>query len=148
MKTTVNVIIFVIAIGVGLMAGSIWKRHHGPRGANESARALETTNNDLIRGDHLHRKSIRRSFDDSPLATELERRLSSSSGVTNWLCWMDALEKAQPSDFPRLLRLARGHPAAWDIVANRWSEIAPRQMFDTLVAAAKTGSDLPITELG
>jgi hypothetical protein len=147
MKSVVNVIIIVVAISAGLMAGSIWKRHHGPREADQTAGALEGTNDYLV-DVHSHRKTIRRSFDDSPLATELQRRLASSSGVTNWLCWMDALEKAQPSDFLRLLRLARGHPAAWDIVVNRWAEIAPRQMFDTLVAASKTGSDLPITELG
>jgi len=148
MKKTVNVIIIVIAIGAGLTAGSIWKRHRGPWEVNPSTGAREATNDHLVGGVRSHRKAIRHSFDDSPLATELQRRLFSSSGVTNWLCWMDALEKAQPSDFPRLLRLARGHPAAWDIVANRWSEIAPRQMFDTLVAASKTGSDLPIVELG
>jgi hypothetical protein len=148
MKKIVNLIILLIAIGAGLVTGSIWKRHHGVREANQSTLALETSNSDLVGGVDSRGKLIRRSFDDSPLATELQRKLSSSSGVTNWLCWMDALEKAQPSDFPRLLRLARGHPAAWDIVANRWAEIAPREMFDALVAASKSGSDLPITDLG
>jgi hypothetical protein len=148
MKTVVKVIIFVIAMGAGLITGSIWKKHHGPREVNQSTGALEATNDHLVVGANSHRKPIRHSFDDSPLATELQRKLSSSSGVTNWLCWMDALEKAQPSDFPRLLRLARGHPAAWDIVVNRWAEIAPRQMFETLVAASKSGTDLPIIDLG
>lgn len=148
MKSLVNVIIIVVAIGAGLMTGRIWKKHHGAREANQLAGVLEATNDHSAVAVHANRMPIRRSFDDSPLATTLQQRLSSTSGVTNWLCWMDALEKAQPSDFPRLLRLARGHPAAWDILVNRWAEIAPRQMFDGLVTASKTGSDLPIIELG
>src|SRR5262249_23134542 len=99
MKKIVNVSILLVAIGAGLMAGSMWKRYHRSREADQSASPLETTGNNLVRDDHLHRKPIRHSFDDSPLATELQRRLSSATGVTNWLCWMDALEKAQPSDF-------------------------------------------------
>jgi len=147
MKTAVNVLILLAAIGAGVIAGSIWKRHRGPCEVNQLTLSLGTTN-DATGNIHPHGKGTARSFDDSPLTTELERKLSSSSGVTNWLCWMGALEKAQPNDFPRLLRLARGHAAAWDIVVNRWAEIAPRQMFDALVAASKSGNDLPITELG
>jgi hypothetical protein len=148
MKFFVNLIIIGVAICAGLMTGSIWKKHLGQRKMVLSASASASTNDILIGGVRSHRKPIRPSVDDSPLATELQRRLSSSSGVTNWLCWMDALEKAQPSDYARLLRLASGHAAAWDIVVNRWAEIAPRNMFDTLVAASKAGSDLPIVELG
>src|SRR5204863_211695 len=45
------------------------------------------------------------SNDDSPLATKLERDLSMSSGVTRWLYWLEALEKAVPGDFPPLLAM-------------------------------------------
>ena len=75
--------------------------------------------------------------DDSPLATRLEKDLALSSGVTRWLYWLEALEKAAPSDFPRLDRLARGNPAVLRLVAERWAEFAPRHLFDTLVAASK-----------
>ncbi len=146
MKAVVNLIVLLTAIGAGLISGSIWKRNHTSGIVNQSAPA--STNDDPGRVLRPHRQAATHSLDDSPLATELEKKLSPSSGVTNWLCWMDALEKAQPSDFPRLLRLSRSHSAAWDIVVNRWSEIAPRQMFDTLVAASKSGNDLPVVDLG
>src|SRR5690349_9865090 len=44
--------------------------------------------------------------DDSPLTTRLEYDLSMSSGVTRWLYWLEALESAAASDFPRLFHLA------------------------------------------
>jgi hypothetical protein len=147
MKTLSNLIVVFLAISAGLISGSIWKKHRGPREPNQLTLRAETVSNDLPNGTRQRRGALTPPFDDSPLATELQHKLSSSSGVTNWLCWMGAVEKAQPSDFPRLLRLARGHPAAWDIVVNRWSEIAPRQMFDTLVAASRSGGDLPMTEI-
>ena len=34
-----------------------------------------------------------------------------SSGVTRWLYWLEAMEKASASDFPRLFRLAEGNAA-------------------------------------
>ncbi len=80
--------------------------------------------------------------DDSPLATQLERDLSWSSGVTRWLYWMEALEKAVASDFPRLARLAEGHPSTVRLVATRWIEVDPRHLFDSLVTARKEGRPL------
>jgi len=80
--------------------------------------------------------------DDSPLATKLERDLSMSAGVTRWLYWLEAMEKASASDFPRLFRLAEGNAAAKRLVSQRWIELYPRQLFDTLVDATKNGSAL------
>ena len=75
--------------------------------------------------------------DDSPLAAQLEKDLALSSGVTRWLHWLAALEKAGPSDFPRLAGLARGNRAACRLLAIRWAAVAPRYLFDTLVRAPK-----------
>jgi hypothetical protein len=80
--------------------------------------------------------------DDSPLATQLERDLSMSTGVTRWLYWLDAMEKASASDFPRLFRLAEGNAAASRLVSQRWIDLYPRHLFDTIVAAARSGSAL------
>jgi hypothetical protein len=63
-----------------------------------------------------------------------------SSGVTRWLYWWDAVEKAVPSDFPRLARIAEGDSAAMRLVAERWVELAPREFFNTLVSTSKTGN--------
>lgn len=78
--------------------------------------------------------------DDSPLATQLARDLSMSEGVTRWLYWMQAIERATAGDMPRLARLATGNPIAIQLVAGRWMDLAPRQMFDTLVAWSDVGS--------
>src|SRR5690242_13314862 len=78
------------------------------------------------------KKMVSAKPDDSPLSTQLARDLSMSPGVTRWLYWWDAIEKAAPSDFPRLARLAQGNRAATRLVAVRWAELAPKQFFDTL----------------
>jgi hypothetical protein len=85
--------------------------------------------------------------DDSPLATELERDLVKATGVTRWLLWSEAVEKAMPSDFPRLATLAKNDPAALQFVAARWVEIAPRHLFDTLMAAGRADLALPVQPL-
>jgi hypothetical protein len=95
----------------------------------------------------LNRRARVRPKDDSPLATQLERDLSMSSGVTRWLYWMEALEKAAPGDLPRLARLAQGDSTATRFVAARWVEVAPRHLFDTMMADMKSGRGLPDNEL-
>lgn len=80
--------------------------------------------------------------EDSPLTARLAQNISMSSGVTRWLYWWDAIEKAGPADFPRLARLAQGNRIATRLVAERWAEVAPKQFFDALRAAAKDGSKL------
>ncbi len=79
----------------------------------------------------------------SPLTAQLAGDLSMSSGVTNWLYWWAAIEKATPVDIPALLRLARGNPVATQLVAEYWADKAPEQLFQALVAAAKTGNGFP-----
>jgi len=73
-----------------------------------------------------------RAHDDSPLATQLERDLSMSSGVTRWLYWLEGVEKARVSDFPRLARLAHGDAAATRLLAARWMELDLPHLFHTL----------------
>jgi hypothetical protein len=86
-------------------------------------------------------------IDDSPLATQLERSLKISSGVTRWLLWVQTLEKAGPADFPRLARLARGDATAIRFLALRWLDLAPRHFFDTLLAEVRSGNSASIREL-
>src|SRR5206468_2351045 len=88
-----------------------------------------------------------RANDDSALATKLARDLSMSSGVTRWLYWLAAIEKATPADFPRLYRLAQGNAAATRLVSDRWIELFPRHVFDTLVAGFKEGHGTFMREL-
>jgi hypothetical protein len=70
-----------------------------------------------------------------------------SSGVTRWLYWLDALEKATPQDFPRLARLAQGDSTALRFVAARWVEVDPKHMLETIAAASTDSSGLPVNAL-
>jgi hypothetical protein len=87
--------------------------------------------------------------DASPLATKLELDLSMSTGVTRWLYWLEAVERASLSDLPRLARLARDNSTAMRLVASRWIDLNPRHLFDTLLAADPSfpSSTLEITLL-
>lgn len=82
------------------------------------------------------------------LAAKLQRDVSmSSGGVTRWLLWLEALEKASSADFPQLLGLARGDRARMRLVADRWMELHPRQFFEVLVATARNGRGREADEL-
>jgi len=148
MRFTFHFLLMLAAIALGLGSGFALRssRAVGVPSPTQAAFAPAASANspaNSIRRSHwpgdVHRQ------DDSPLATQLQRDLSMSTGVTQWLYWLEALEKAASSDFPRLLRLAQGNPAAAHLVQARWIEIAPRQLFDLLVAGAQ---GLPVAELG
>src|SRR4030095_9936024 len=63
----------------------------------------------------------------------LARNVSRTSSVTRWLYWLEALDKAQPADFPRLVRLAQTNNTALRFVPAPWVAIPPRHLFDTLM---------------
>jgi hypothetical protein len=144
MKILFHTCVILVSAVLGLGVGFGWKAHRARMIIVDRASIQEPVIGDVGQVG-IARKQRR---DDSPLATELEVGLSASRGAERWLCWMAALEKAQPSDFPRLLRLTRQNPAAWHFVVNRWIQMAPRHLFDTLVTVSKYGGDLPILELG
>lgn len=73
----------------------------------------------------------------SPLAAGLEQQLAISSGVSRWLAWMDALERAKLSDFPHLARLAKGNTVVLRTIAARWIELSPVHLFDSMIAAER-----------
>src|SRR5262249_24113576 len=79
-------------------------------------------------------------IEQSSLAAQLAHNLATTTGVTKWLCWWDAIEKAKPEDFPALARLANGNAIATRLVAQRWVETAPKHFFQTLVAASRAGN--------
>jgi hypothetical protein len=147
-KIVVNSVVILAAATIGLAAG-LALRSKRLTEASESA-AVTSSAQTGPRASRLRasdESSGPGANDDSPLTTTLERNLAASSGVTRWLCWVEALEKAAPADFPRLARLAQNHPAALQFVAARWAEIAPRHLFDSLVASAKDRRGLPVQEL-
>jgi hypothetical protein len=130
-----------LAAAIGLGLGMTWQHRRGPQSLNASSTSASTQGSSRRHG---HAGSA---VDDSPLATKLEHDLAMSSGVTRWLYWLEAIEKAKATDFPRLVRLAHDNPAALRLVARRWAELYPRHFFDTLAAASLGDSQFPVREL-
>jgi hypothetical protein len=83
----------------------------------------------------------------SALATTVESDLSLSSGVTRWLVWMTAVEKASLDDFPHLARLAKDIPGAVRMLGARWIELNPQKLFDACLHAEADGPGFPAGEL-
>lgn len=145
MKIIFHSLVILIAAAIGLALGFAF------RSKPPSAQSESPSESSLVRQSRSafasKKRFVVRANDDSPLATQLERDLSMSSGVTRWLYWLEALEKAAPADFPRLARLAQGNATALRFVAARWAEMAPRHMFDTLLAESKNPRGFPLNEL-
>lgn len=148
MRMVFNLLLVLAAAALGLAAGSALRSKRASSAPASTAAGLARSV--VSQGSRVEKSQnpleIRPS-DDSPLATKLERELAKASGVRRWLLWSEAVEKAAPSDFPRLARLAQDSPAALQFVAARWAEIAPRHLFDALTAATKGGPSLPVQEL-
>jgi hypothetical protein len=84
--------------------------------------------------------------DDSPLATQLAPELAKASRVTRWLYWLEGIEQASLSDFPRLAPLANGDATMTRLLALRWVELDLPHLFHTLATMAERRS-FPTEEL-
>src|SRR5688572_23214896 len=147
-KILIHSSIMIVAAGLGLAIGFVW------RGKTRIAAGNQTlplpANAEFVQSKQSgpSRQVLQvPTRDDSPLATKLQRDLSMSSGVTKWLYWLEAIENAIPTDFPRLARLAQGNNNTLRLVAARWVEIAPRHLFQSIVDASKNGNNLPVSTL-
>ncbi|HSU56908.1 MAG TPA: hypothetical protein VLT36_22805 [Candidatus Dormibacteraeota bacterium] len=151
MKIVSNLVVILVSASLGLTVGYAWKGRSSSKISVQGgvdAHALETRSTKHLATYKSKNVGVRN--DDSPLATKLEHELSISSNVAKWFCWMTTLEKAQPADFTRLLKLAKGNPVIWRFVVNRWVEIAPGHLFDTLATASQQsgGGRIRLIELG
>jgi hypothetical protein len=146
MKWFVQLMVILGAAVLGLAIGSVL------RGKNFGAEQSQETPVVAPLPQHepqiFQRRTGTRWVDDSPLATELERNLTTAPGATRWLYWMEALEKAAPTDFPRLAQLAEENSTATRLLAARWIDLDPRHLFDTMMAASKQGRYFPLYEAG
>lgn len=145
MRTISNLIVMMVSAVIGVGAGYILKSRHVSTGRIATEQIVSVGNPSSNTA--IHSQTARVIRDDSPLTTQLSRDLAKSSPLGKWFYWMNALEQAQPADFPRLARLSRNNPAIWRFVINRWAETAPRQLFDAIASFAKYGGDLPVNEL-
>lgn len=147
-RIVANSLAIACAAALGIALGFIMRGKPVAQSTEAAVAAPESTNVGTSKSLRVSKRTRVRVNDDSPLATKLEEDLSMSSGVVRWLYWLEALEKAQPADFPRLVRLAQGDATALRFVGAKWAEVAPRHMFDALVAATKRGDSLPVNDLG
>lgn len=123
-----------LAAGIGLRA---WRHPHGAVASNDpDGRGVGTQP-----GAPPKLPTARSS---SALVDQTQANLSLTDGVTRWLHWMTAVEKAGPADFPGLARLAQGLPGALNMLAARWIDRDPRGMFD---ACRQGGAGFPANEL-
>src|SRR5688572_25403928 len=143
MKILMNSLLIVIAAGIGLGVGFLLRGN--PK--HQQVVSVHSEPQTISKRLSALRRDAPPRIDDSPLTTKLARDLSMSSGVTRWLYWLEALDKAQPADFPRLVRLAQTNSTALRFVTARWVEVAPRHMFDTLMATYKGASDFSADQL-
>src|SRR5437016_2866969 len=129
MKVLLNSLLIVGGAGLGLLIGfALHGKAFSKMSEQKMAGAEVRRQNSEVRTNAPLSRTAVHAPDDSPLATKLARDLSMSSGVTRWLYWLEALEQAGPADFARLLKLAKGNPAAMRLVEARWIEIAPRHL--------------------
>jgi hypothetical protein len=146
MKILIHSLIILAGAGLGLAIGFVWRKPAAPSEKTIEIRSVEVGSTAVGRtqSSFIARRGAIRT-DDSPLVTKLERDLSMSSGVTRWLYWLEALERATPADCPRLAQLAQGNSTLVRLVGARWAEMNPQHMFDTLVA--RQDANFPIGEL-
>ena len=154
MKFLVQLLGLAVAAALGLAIGLAWRWKaerrsnspglHAKLHAKTETSSIDASKRDFVPGRKL---TVRRTYDDSPLATQLARDLSNSSRVNHWLYWLEAVEEASLLDFPRLAALAKGDTAATRLVVSRWLQLDLPHCFDTLVTAQNQHT-LPVQELG
>lgn len=136
-------LLIVIAAIAGLLAGfglRALRQQHGATAANAAAgnSASDQPGAHATTGSAAHREA-------NALATKLKAELAVSDGVTRWLLWMTAVEKASPKDFPYLARMAKDIPGAVAILGTRWLEADPQGL---LKACMSGDPGFPAEELG
>ncbi len=140
MKRSLLIVLSAIA---GLLAGfalRALRQQHGATAANSSI----ANSSSAQAGTHAntgypnHREA-------NALATKLKSELAVSDGVTRWLLWITAVEKATPKDFPHLARMAKDIPGAVAILGARWLEADPQGLFEACMSG---DAGFPREELG
>src|SRR5215207_2711559 len=129
MKFWVQLFALSLLGAIGLTIGFLWRgkaaNAEQPLSLSEPGRDQAMRPDPSTRLKVQSRRKLARSPipDDSPLATKLARDLSLASSVTRWLYWLEAIENATLSDFPRLAVLANDNASATRILASRWVQL-------------------------
>ncbi len=150
MKYLIQLLGVIVAAALGLAIGFTGRGLKAERRTDSTEPRSETTSRsaDFRKQDFFASRKLKvtESSDDSPLATQLARDLSVSSRVARWLYWLEAMDKASLSDFPRLAGLANGDGTAARLVASRWVQLDLSHLFNTL-SDAQSRRALPVDEL-
>jgi len=138
MKDLILSLLVAISAVVGWEIGVRWKRHAQLHQDSRESVAIEPQ---MTYADAARNGKPRWSL---PLSIQLQQELARSTGVTNALLWLAAIEKAQPQDYLDLALIARGNTDIWRVILDRWINSSPRSLFDALIATAKGQKGLPL----
>ena len=143
MKNLRRILVLGLAAALGVAIGFGIRSRHQPLEPNRSAnsqRALPDAAKASVRLARFSRmiRHWRRNWSTIWLFP---------AGYNNGFCGWKQWREAGPADFPRLAKLAQGKPGAMQFLAARWADVAPRHLFDTLVAALRNGGRFPVNEL-
>ncbi len=139
MKTTRAILLIICGALLGAATGmALRARHHALEVESAALRrfVLPTRHQPAQAGDLA--------WNTSSLTNDLAQNVSLSTGVTRWLYWMEAVERASLADFPRLARLASGNRQALRLVAARWAQLDSKNFFRVLL---QKNTGLPVDQL-
>jgi len=142
MKPVSKPLTIALAVSLGLAAGFAVRAWHRPDGKADTPAKRPTAPGSSASS----KASAPPPAAASALVTKTEADLSLSTGVTRWLVWMTAVEKASLADFPALARLGKNLPGALRMLAARWIALSPQHLFDSCIAGEKSGA-FPTDEL-
>lgn len=111
--------IFLIAAASGLGAGFFFRMASPTKAANlqnsaTKAQQTEKTPSTAPRAGKVPNAT------PNTLAASLEKELANSAGVTKWLLWISAIDRAALDDLPHLARLAANTPTALRMLTAHW----------------------------
>ena len=99
MKGKRPILVLLISVVLGLAVGSLFRKArqalHNPISGLEASTGMGS--NKQVR------PTVQLSF-----IQQLEKKLANAKGVTRWLLWVEAVEKAPLEQFPEMVELAKG----------------------------------------
>jgi hypothetical protein len=142
MKPVSKPLTIALAVSLGLAAGFAVRAWHRPDGKADKPAKSPAASGSL----DSSKPSASLGPSASALVKKTEADLSLSTGVTRWLVWMTAVEKATLADFPALARMGKHLPGAIRMLAARWIALSPQHLFDSCIAGEKS-EGFPTDEL-
>ena len=138
MKIFRRIVLLAIFAVFGFLIGSVFRRTKQP--PQNDVAVVKRARSDFEKTEAV--KTVELS-----LIAQLKRDLANSSGLTRWLHWVAAIEKAPIEQFLALAELAQGDTAALRLIAMRWVELNPKHLLDTLAERGDRSKNWLLSEV-